>query len=168
MAPFNASLLTDQFTNSLQVTFLIEFQGFEFDPTVAFPFAPTVPACEMSGSDCHSYIIPSPLNALQVIPTNRSIAADEKVNITATYANDGNSVANIPSQYNETQRRGATTYVAVNERAYQLEFFPPESEVVFLDSDCIIIGSAVSGALKTCLKNVGDDLVAGEQSLRCR
>jgi hypothetical protein len=55
---------------------------------------------------------------------------------------------------------GATWFIAKEARAYQLEYFPLQDDVVFEDSDCRIYPSALQ-TIKLCLKNINTTLVAG-------
>ncbi len=67
-----------------------------------------------------------------------------------------------PLVYNLDKRNEATIFVAVNRTAYQLEYFPPAPTSIFnFSTDCTIVGSKDVIALAVCIKNVGDDLVAG-------
>jgi len=66
--------------------------------------------------------------------------------------------------YGMLDHNGSTTFVSMKAPAYLLEYYPVQGDVVFENSDCLdfeTLLSVSSDILRICLKNTGNDLIAG-------
>jgi len=173
IAPFNSSLAFSNYgVNSLPTWFGYESQGLLLDPTRAITFPPTTNDCIASGNDCYSYVLPSALEEAAAIPANftpvyPSEAQDAALAMQLEAEGKNETIVNQLGilNYSAFESEGATTYVIVNQPAYQLEFFPTQGEPTFEDSDCQVLGLSDT-PLRLCLKNgVANNLIAGNETI---
>ena len=140
-APFNVSYGLGQYKDIvLQQYFALNVQGLLRDPKIALPISPITDRCANSG-DCFSYALPGEF--LLVAPFVGNIS-----NIT--------ELLNL-------SHGDASVFIAERIPVFQVEFFPIQQAVAFSSGDCAAYGSAnLEIIFKLCLKNEGNDLVAGK------
>ena len=139
MPPFNLSSITAENASiSLPGNFMFN-TNLLYNPKSTISISPLSKDCQAFGIDCYSYFLPGPL---------------DRVNT----GNGDGRVLSIPP----VDRRNATHYVVETAPGYQLEFSPFRETILFTELECRIIGVWPSVHLiDVCLKNVGDDLMAG-------
>jgi len=142
MPPFNVSLATSETASGIALNFILYAQSLLSDRTSAIAFPPSTSGCKEAQDDCFSYVIPGQLDSSLIISGTKD---------------SGNATG---VQY-YSEDLDVTTYVALNTIAYQLEYFPIRDVPEWDNSDCQIFGTADFVAIKICLKNVNDYLVAG-------
>ena len=138
---FNASLVKLN-PEVLPGLFFMSSQRFLGDPKSTYSFPPISRPCILSPEDCFSYVIPGDFDKISIRGRDRK----QKMNI-------------FDLAINEHERK-STTFVVEKAPAYHLEFFPIQSSSTFGSSDCRVLGN-FQMPMMICLKNEGEDLVAG-------
>ena len=145
VAPFNITYAVElgSLENVMVPEYFVLFlAGLLRDPKVAFPAAPITDACINSGDDCLSYVLPGDFSQI------------------SAYTNDPNNLTLLP----DLPHGNGAAYIVQNVLVHQLEFFPVQNtnSTSFLNSDCRIYGNSVLGSsMKVCMRNEGNDLIAG-------
>lgn len=144
-APFNVTYSTGMYNRVEILNFFSMFlQGLLADSLFSITAPPTTEACQKAGEECYSYILPGDFVELGAY-------TGDKTNLT--------DILTLPHQ-------NVDVYVANNVSVYQIEFFPVQNSLLFTDDDCTAYGNPYLGTtFKLCLKNDGNDLVAGESPL---
>ena len=141
-APFNLSLAYQAGASEIiSETFMGYTGNLLFNTISVVPFPPSTSTCKAAGENCFSYIMPGDLGVVEEF------------------------------SYGMLDHNGSTTFVSMKAPAYLLEYYPVQGDVVFENSDCLDFETLLSvssdpsfvigSLLRICLKNTGNDLIAG-------
>lgn len=141
-APFNLSLAyTAGASEIISETFMGYTENFLFNTISVVPFSPSTAICKAAGGNCFSYIMPGDLGVVEEF------------------------------SYGLMDYNVSTTFVSMKAPAYLLEYYPIQDDVAFENSDCLDFETLLSAdqtpfieigtLLRICLKNIGNDLIAG-------
>lgn len=137
LPPFNVSLAIPEKSVILSMFFTMSVKRLLSDTRTSVSFPPTTHGCKDSGSLCFSYVLPGEYEQIS-LQSNDSMG---------------------PIDFGRDNEEGATTFVSEDAPGYQLEYV--QTNYPFNSSDCRIFQSFA--ALKICVANDGNDLMAGKE-----